>query len=168
MQSYINRSEYDLEMALIHLRTSLLLKSGIQNQSGDQNREHFPRTVMASMMHGVSQRALAHSLSAYAIDLNLASADDTRLIVTKSKVNREQERTMTDVSVWEEARQRDANIDAIQFDGKEDTTKAWVYNKFGKKVVREVREDLPPVLSTAAGGTASTRHCKWRPVIQRA
>ena len=42
---------------------------------------------------------------------------------------------MTDASVWEEARQRDANIDAIQFDGKEDTTKAWVYNEFGKKVV---------------------------------
>ena len=65
---------------------------------------------------------------------------------------------MTDVSVWEEARQRDANIDAIQFDGKENTTKAWVYNEFGKKVVREARPScrLPPAVrhrqDTANGG----------------
>ena len=77
---------------------------------------------------------------------------------------------MTDVSVWEEARQRDANIDAIQFDGKENTTKAWVYNEFGKKVVREVREDLPPVLSTAAGAprrqaAKPVAKIAWRPHV---
>ena len=38
-----------------------------------QNREHFPRTVMAAMRHGVSVRGLANILSSHAVDMGLAT-----------------------------------------------------------------------------------------------
>ena len=59
-----------------------------------QNREPFPRTVMAAMRHGVSVSGLANILSSYAVDMGLATKDDTRLLVDHSKVTREQEKEM--------------------------------------------------------------------------
>ena len=38
-------------------------------KSGQQNREHFPRTVMAAMRGGVSTRTLANILSSYSVAL---------------------------------------------------------------------------------------------------
>ena len=85
--------------------------------SGLQNREHFPRTVMAGMRGGVSQRTMANILSSFVVDLGLATKEDPRLLVDHRKVNREQEREMDRVTANAEKWMRESGIDAIQFDG---------------------------------------------------
>ena len=106
-----------------------------------QNREHFPRTVMAAMRHGVSVRGLANILSSYAVDMGLATKDDPRLLVDHSKVTREQEKEMTRVKSNVERWLRTSGIDGVQFDGKEEAAKAWVHLEDGTKVIRHVKED---------------------------
>ena len=109
--------------------------------SGAQNREHFPRTVMAGMRGGVSQRTLANILSSYAVDLGLATKEDPRLLVDHRKVSREQEKQMARVKVNAEEWLRTSGLSAIQMDGKDEVAKAWVTLECGTKVVRHVKED---------------------------
>ena len=108
---------------------------------GLQNREHFPRTVMAAMRGGVSQRTLANILSSFAVDMGLATKDDPRLLVDQAKVAREQEREMTRLMARAEVWMRSAGIDAILFDGKDEKAKAWITLPCGTKVIRHVKED---------------------------
>ena len=54
-----------------------------------QNRDHFPRTVLAAMRGGVSKRTLANILSSYAVDMGLATNEDPSLLVHQAKVSRE-------------------------------------------------------------------------------
>ena len=109
--------------------------------TGLQNREHFPRTVMAAMRGGVSQRTLANILSSYVVDTGLATEDDPSLLVDKAKVSREQEREMLRVMAKAEEWMKTSGIDAIQFDGKDEKAKAWVTLECGTRVVRHVKED---------------------------
>ena len=106
-----------------------------------QNRDHFPRTVMAAMRGGVSQRTLANILSSYAVDLGLATKDDPSLLVDQAKVSREQEREMARVTARAEEWMRTSGIDAIQFDGKDEKAKAWVTMECDTRVIRHVKED---------------------------
>ena len=106
-----------------------------------QNREHFPRTVMAAMRGGVSQRTLANILSSFVVDMGWASREDPSLLVDKSKVAREQEREMERLMARAEEWMRSSGIDAIQFDGKDEKAKAWVTLECGTRVIRHVKED---------------------------
>ena len=106
-----------------------------------QNRDHFPKKVMAAMRGGVSQRTLANILSSYAVDLGLATKDDPSLLVDQAKVSREQEREMARVTARAEEWMRTSGNDAIQFDGKDEKAKAWVTLECGTKVIRHVKED---------------------------
>ena len=81
---------------------------------------------MAGMRAQVSKRDLANILSSYAVDMDLATREDPRLLVDHSKVSREQEREMARVISRAEEWMRTAGISAIQFDGKEEKAKAWV------------------------------------------
>ena len=109
--------------------------------TGLQNREHFPRTVMAAMRGGVSQRTLANILSSFVVDMGLASKEDPRLLVDQAKVAREQEREMTRLIGRAEDWMRSSGIDAVLFDGKDEKAKAWVTLPCGTKVIRHVKED---------------------------
>ena len=106
-----------------------------------QNREHFPRTVMAAMRGGVSQRTLANILSSFAVDMGIATRDNPSLLVDKSKVAREMEREMERLMARAEEWMRSSGIDAIQFDGKDEKAKAWVTLECGTRVIRHVKED---------------------------
>jgi hypothetical protein len=109
--------------------------------SGAQNREHFPRTVMAGMRGGVSTRVLANILSSYAVDRGFATEEDPRLLVDHRKVGREQEIQMKRLTKNAEEWLRSSGIDSVQFDGKDEVAKAWVTLDCGAKVVRHVKED---------------------------
>lgn len=109
--------------------------------STHQNRRHFPRTVLAGMRHGVSQKALADILSSFSIDMGLATREDPSLLVDTSKVRREVERQMTRVNAEAEQWLRSGVIDAIQMDSKIDLTKALLTLDDGSQVIREVEED---------------------------
>ena len=109
--------------------------------SGAQNRQHFPRTVMAAMRGNVSQRTLANILSSYAVDMGLATREDPSLLVDHSKVSREVESQMARITANAEEWMRTSGIDAVQFDGKDEVSKAWVTLDDGTKVIRHVKED---------------------------
>ena len=109
--------------------------------SGDQNRIHFPRTVMAGIRGGVSVRTMANILSSYTVDLGLATKEDPKLLVDHRKVTREQEKQMARVTANAEEWLRSSGIDSVQFDGKDENAKAWVTLECGTKVVRHVKED---------------------------
>ena len=109
--------------------------------SHQQNREHFPRTVMAAMRGGVSQTTLANILSSFAVDMGIATRDNPSLLVDKSKVAREMEREMERLMARAEEWMRSSGIDAIQFDGKDEKAKAWVTLECGTRVIRHVKED---------------------------
>ena len=111
------------------------------NWAGQQNREHFPLTVMAAMRGGVSQRTLANILSSFVVDMGLATKEDPHLLVEQAKVAREQEREMTRLIARAEEWMRSSGIDAILFDGKDEKAKAWVTLPCGTKVIRHVKED---------------------------
>lgn len=109
--------------------------------SGAQNRMHFPRTVLAGMRGGVSQRTLANIISSYAVDMGLATKQDPRLLVDHRNVGREQEKQMARITLNAEEWLRNSGIDAFQFDGKDEVAKALVTLECGTKVVRHVKED---------------------------
>ena len=131
----------DLFLPSNHMEQSGGKTSATGKWSGLQNREHFPRTVMAGMRGGVSQRTMANILSSFVVDLGLATKEDPRLLVDHRKINREQEREMDRVTAKAEKWMRESGIDAIQFDGKEEKAKAWVTLECGTKVVRHMKED---------------------------
>ena len=108
---------------------------------GAQYREHFPRTVMAAMRHGVSVRGLANILYSYVVDMGLATKEDPHLLVDHSKVTGEQEREMARLTANAEIWLRTSGIDGVQFDGKEEPAKAWVLLEDGTTVIRHVKED---------------------------
>ena len=120
---------------------------------GQQNREHFPRTVMAAMRGGVSTRTLANILSSYSVDIGLATKEDPSLLVDHSKVCREQERQMARVTANAEEWMRTSGIDGIQFDGKDEKAKAWVTLGCGTKVLRHIKEDHITLTDCSAGFT---------------
>ena len=116
----------DLFLPPSHMEQSGGKISATGKWSGLQNREHFPRTVMAGMRGGVSQRTMANILSSFVVDLGLATKEDPRLLVDHKKINREQEREMDRVTAKAEKWMRESGIDAIQFDGKEEKAKGLV------------------------------------------
>lgn len=116
-------------------------KTTNNNWINQQNRSHIPRTVMASMRGGVSQRTLANILSSYAVDMGLATREDPSLLVDQAKVAREMAREMARVTKNAEAWMRTSGIDAIQFDGKEEKAKARVKLEDGTEVIRHIKED---------------------------
>ena len=121
--------------------TSTSVSSSPEGKDENQNREHFPLTVRAAMRHGVSQRALANILSSYAVDMGLVSKNDTKLLVDHHKVGREQDREMERAQREADEWIRRSGIDGIQFDGKEEMSKARLTSEDGTEMIKEVRED---------------------------